>query len=200
MSSGLGFVFILLAFTTIYKKDSFKYINQDVGQPTVSPYKSVDAMSIPYYTYSYTGFKESLALRESRGRYRAINTLGYLGRYQFGVSTLALLRIRDIKSFLHKPELQEKALKSYLAYNKWLLQDEIAEYSGQIINGVEITESGILASAHLAGPQNVKRYLRTQGKRKTKDAYGTRVDHYMEEFAHYDLTSVKPLQHPNSLQ
>ena len=34
------------------------------------------------------------------------------------------------------------------------------------MNGIEITESGILAAAHLSGAGNVKKYLRSNGKTK----------------------------------
>ena len=193
---GILSVFALLAFKTFFNVSTFEYVNEDVGTPTVSIYKSNDALSIPKYSKSYIGFKEALALRESNGKYRAVNSLGYLGKYQFGPSTLSLMSISNLDRFLNRPELQEKVFRTYLAYNKWLLQDEINEYSGQTINGIEITESGILAAAHLAGPGNVQRYLRSDGKRRAKDAYGTRIDHYFEEFAYYDLSTLKAIEFP----
>ena len=46
--------------------------------------------------------------------------------------------------------LYEVITKALVARNKWELRKEIEKYSGRKINGVEITESGILAAAHLA--------------------------------------------------
>ena len=40
---------------------------------------------------SYVAFKEAIAFKESQGKYSAINTLGYLGKYQFGITTLDVL-------------------------------------------------------------------------------------------------------------
>jgi len=45
-----------------------------------------------------------------------------------------------------------------LSRNKWELKEEIEKFSGKIISGVKITESGILAAAHLGGPGSVKRF------------------------------------------
>ena len=59
------------------------------------------------------------------------------------------------------------------------------------ISGSEITESGILAAAHLAGPGSVKRYLRSLGKFNVKDGYGTTVSTYMKKFSGYDMSSVE---------
>ena len=38
----------------------------------------------PFLGSSYIGFKEALAFKESQGNYFITNTLGYLGKYQFG--------------------------------------------------------------------------------------------------------------------
>lgn len=45
------------------------------------------------------GFQQSLAARESQCRYYKVNTLGYLGKYQFGSETLKILGIRDTLTF-----------------------------------------------------------------------------------------------------
>ena len=48
---------------------------------------------IPYLGKSFVGFKEALAFKESRWNYFVVNTLGYLGKYQFGRGTLKLIGI-----------------------------------------------------------------------------------------------------------
>ena len=58
---------------------------------------------------SYVGFKEAIAFKESQGKYTVVNSLGYLGKYQFGASTLKLIGISNSSSFLKNPKLQEKA-------------------------------------------------------------------------------------------
>ncbi|MHA7941457.1 peptidoglycan-binding protein LysM [Formosa sp. 3Alg 14/1] len=143
---------------------------------------------------TYVGFKEALGFKESRGNYFTVNTLGYLGKYQFGKETLKIIGIYNPVKFLKNPELQEKAFLANTERNKWILRRDIKNYVGKTINGVVITESGILAAAHLAGPGNVKKYLRSYGAVGFNDAYGTSVAHYMKKFSGYDTSFVKPNQ------
>ena len=147
---------------------------------------------IPFTGKTFVGFRQSLAVRESQGKYHKVNTLGYLGKYQFGSETLRILGISDTLSFLKSRKLQEKAFLANLSRNKWDLRKEITKYSGQIISGIEITESGILAAAHLGGSGSVKRFLKTNGRKKCKDGYGTSIKEYMKSFAGYDTTCIEP--------
>nr|WP_199288024.1 peptidoglycan-binding protein LysM [Robertkochia solimangrovi] len=145
----------------------------------------------PFLGKSFNGFKEALAFSESRGNYFVVNNYGYMGKYQFGSSALRALGIQDRTDFLNDPELQEKAFVSILQRNKWILKEYIEQYSGKTIRGVEVTESGILAAAHLAGAGNVKRYLRSGGTVGFKDAFGTSIRYYMKKFAGYDVSHVE---------
>lgn len=146
----------------------------------------------PHLGKSFEGFKEALGFKESRGDYFTVNTLGYLGKYQFGAETLKILGIYNLNFFLHNPELQEKAFMANAERNKWVLRRDISRFEGKIISDVKITESGILAAAHLAGPGNVKRFLRSSGNQDFSDAYGSTVKHYMKKFAGYDTSSIVP--------
>jgi hypothetical protein len=139
---------------------------------------------------SFISFREALAFKESRGKYGVVNSLGYLGKYQFGMTTLRLFGVRDSMTFLQSPKLQEKVFVKNLRYNHNLLEDYIEKYDGQKIGGVEITESGILAAAHLSGPGGVKKYLRTEGRGRSRDAYGSSVRGYLKKFGGYDLSKI----------
>lgn len=159
--------------------------------------KSVKPFEIHYTPKAdrlYVGFKEALAFKESRGNYRKVNSLGYLGKYQFGESTLNRIRIYDTSSFLNDPKQQEEAFYALCSLNKWILIRDIKRSVGKKINGIEITESGILAAAHLAGAGNVKKYLRTNGSFNPNDAYGADVEMYMKKFAGYDTSFIKPVK------
>ncbi|MEL4454296.1 peptidoglycan-binding protein LysM [Lutimonas vermicola] len=159
--------------------------------------KSIEPFEIMYtptVDNMYIGFKEALAFKESRGNYRKVNSLGYLGKYQFGESTLNRIRIYDTQSFLNDPKLQEDAFYALCSLNKWILIRDIKRSVGKKINGVEITESGILAAAHLAGAGNVKKYLRSNGELNAYDAFGTDVHQYMKKFAGYDTSFIKPVK------
>ncbi len=145
---------------------------------------------------SFIGFKEDLGFKESQNNYFRVNTLGYLGKYQFGRTTLELIGIKDTNLFLKTPELQEKAFIANAERNKWVLRKDIKRFVGKKINGVLITESGILAAAHLAGPGGVKKYLRSYGSNSFSDAYGTSIRSYMKRFAGYDTSVIKPNKNP----
>jgi len=146
----------------------------------------------PYLGKSFVGFKEALAFKESRGDYSSVNTFGYLGKYQFGEETLKMIGIYNPAQFLKSPVLQEKAFIANAARNKWILRRDIKNFVGKRINGILVTESGILAAAHLAGPGSVKEYLRSYGLDNFADGYGTTVEYYMKRFSGYDTSFVKP--------
>ena len=131
-------------------------------------------------------FLNDIGFRESGNRYDVVNRFGYMGRYQFGKSTLRTLKIKVTKdAFLNSPDLQEYAMIQNLNYNKNKLQKYIDQFEGQEINGILITESGILAAAHLAGAGSVRKFFRN-GK-EFKDGFGTSMTSYMTEFGGYKL-------------
>jgi len=138
----------------------------------------------------FMGFKEAIGFKESQGKYRVINTLGYLGKYQFGKTTLHRLGIYNTEKFLKNPELQEKAFVALCKVNKWILRKDIKRSVGRTINGIKITESGILAAAHLSGAGNVKKFLRSNGRSKSSDAYGSSISLYLKKFADFDVSII----------
>jgi hypothetical protein len=139
-----------------------------------------------YYTEELNNFLTDIGFRESGNRYDIINKWGYMGKYQFGKSTLKGLGFKVTKNeFLSNPQLQEEAMMALLLHNKEKLQKYIDVFDGQTINGMLITESGILAAAHLGGQGSVKRYFK-HGK-VFRDGYGTKITSYMEKFSGYDI-------------
>lgn len=145
----------------------------------------------PFVGKSYIGFKEAVGFAESRGDYDKINTLGYLGKYQFGRTTLKQFNIHNSKKFLNDPKLQENAFLALCSVNKWILKKDIKRSVGKRINGIKITESGILAAAHLAGAGSVQKFLRSNGEIGFEDAYGTPIEYYMKKFAGYDTSFIE---------
>jgi hypothetical protein len=162
-----------------------------VERTTFTEVPTEQTIEVPYLQNGFVAFKEALAFKESQGKYNAVNTLGYLGKYQFGETTLERFRIYNTEAFLKNPELQENAFLAYCKVNKWILRKDIKNSVGKIINGVEITESGILAAAHLSGAGNVKKYLRSNGKYNLSDAYGASIYLYMKKFAGYDVSDIE---------
>ena len=140
-----------------------------------------------YHNFELEKFLDAIGHRESTNRYDVVNPWGYMGRYQFGKSTLKGLGY-DVsrKEFLSNPKLQEEAMMALLNHNKEKLQKYIDIFDGKTINGIYITESGILAAAHLGGQGSVKRYFKN-GK-VFRDGNGTKITSYMDKFSGYDIT------------
>ena len=181
-----AFIFLLVSAT---KVNTEKETTNVKSVATVLNPKFID-YNIPYLQKNFVAFKEAVAFKESQGKYTVVNTLGYLGKYQFGRTTLERFKIYNTRAFLKNPELQEKAFIALCKVNKWILRKDIKRSVGKTINGIKITESGILAAAHLSGAGNVKKYLRSYGKQRFSDAYGASIKSYLKKFAGYDVSNI----------
>lgn len=192
-------------FITSFTKDkkdlnSTVYLTKEVTSvPAEKEISPIIKSNIPFVGKSFNGFKEALAFRESGGRYDAVSSFGYLGKYQFGASTLKRFNIHDKQYFLENPELQEDTFMALCSLNKWILRKEIEKKVGKKINGIEITESGILAAAHLAGSGNIKQYLRTNGQYRFTDAFGSSMQHYLKKFGGYNTSIIEANKNPEVL-
>lgn len=129
---------------------------------------------------TYSAFLNALRERESGGNYNAENAYGYLGKYQFGE-----LALRDIgyytydgtsandwkpgfwtgkngvdskAEFLANHSAQESAIRAYMSL-QWQYMKDAWAYGGQVLDGVKITDSGMLAGAHLLGAGNLNIFL-----------------------------------------
>ena len=158
-------------------------------------------------------FLTDLGARESGGNYRAFNKYGYAGKYQMG--EMALIDcgyykkpsgnynndwsgeflgkdgVFSIQDFLDNPSAQENA-QIIFKKKQWEYLKALGahKYLGQIINGYEITASGLLAGAHLKGAGAVISYLKSAGKNNSEDAFGTSVESYTKKFANYDISKI----------
>ena len=159
-------------------------------------------------------FLEDLAKSESSGNYLAKNTHGYLGKYQMGEEALVdagyynrrpkgekytnkwdngFTGIDDIYSaedFLNNPLAQENAIRAYHHAVWGYIKNEAEKYDGKIINGIKMTKSGMLAGAHLVGHNNLKKYLKSNGKEIPEDANHVPVEKYIKEYAGYDISEI----------
>ena len=179
-------LFSLTAFTT-YRA---KVINPIIELPTKGivtiPLESLTVDSIELIVSSHQEFLNAIGFRESGNRYGIVNRYGYMGKYQFGKKTLRGLGFKMSKEeFLNSPLLQEQAMHALLKQNKRSLRKYIAKYDGKYIHGVLVTESGLLAAAHLGGAGSVKKWFRTGKVRK--DGNGVKITSYMKQFGGYDL-------------
>lgn len=176
-----------------FDSNDWFFIDENEGKHYLYPSQKQNdysQLNVPYTGKFFIGYKEAIAFKESQGKYRKINSLGYMGKYQFGKETLKTVGIHDSSRFLNSPKMQEKAFVALLAKNKSLLKDVIDKYEGQVVAGILVTESGILAAAHLGGAGSVKKFFKHEGKRYFKDAYGTSIRSYMREFGGYETSGI----------
>ena len=102
---------------------------------------------IQYHEDELNRFLTDIGFRESGNRYDITNTWGYMGKYQFGKSTLKGLGFNVTrKEFLNNPQLQEEAMMALLNHNKEKLQQYIDIYDGQTINGMYISGKWYIGS------------------------------------------------------
>lgn len=192
-------IFLISSFTKEEKtttNNSLIFTNEISTVLTEAESNLQQSVQIPFLGNKFNGFKEAVAFKESQGKYHVVNTLGYLGKYQFGKSTLERFRIYNTSHFLKTPKLQEDAFLALCSLNKWILRKDIKRSVGKKMNGVIITESGILAAAHLAGAGNVKKYLRSYGRKCFSDAYGASIKYYMKKFAGYNTSIIEANRKP----
>ena len=146
----------------------------------------LEAPKIEIDLKDHSSFLEKMGHYESTNDYSKVNRLGYMGKYQFHRETLSAIGIETTrKKFLSSPTLQEEAMTRLLTENKKTLRRYIRKYDNEMVHGVYVTESGILAAAHLGGAGNVINWFR-RGE-DFKDANGTSITKYMKVFSGYNL-------------
>lgn len=185
---------LLLVLITCSGIMGFSYVYRKVQDPIQVERKPLTKINIPLeikvnstLDLSDTDlFLDAIAQSESSNRYKIVNRWGYMGKYQFHRKTLKSLGY-DVsrKEFLNSPVLQERAMIDLLRSNKIALGSRIKRWEGRKINGKVITESGILAAAHLGGVGNVIKYL--DNGIEFKDGNGTKLQRYLTKFSGYNL-------------
>lgn len=118
-----------------------------------------------------------LAVMESGNDYSIKNSKGYLGRYQFGKSTLNALQNKynltpwqNENNFLSSQSLQDLYI-NYLIIDTldYIKRNDLEKYLNKIVTGSKrfktitapLNVYGMLAAAHLAGSNNLKKFLTT---------------------------------------
>jgi Ca2+-binding RTX toxin-like protein len=157
---------------------------------------------------TYQEFLAALIKQESSGNYGIENPSGYLGKYQFGEGALIDIKyylkdgtdkndwigswtgkdgIFSKSDFLNNPAVQDSAILDYMQKQwEYLGHDKVYQYEGQVLNGIKITISGMLAGAHLVGHAGEKKYLNSGGDVVPADGNETPITQYMQQFADFD--------------
>lgn len=146
------------------------------------------------------GVRRSLANTESRGTgdltAKNVNPDGsiFAGRYQFGDDRLADYNAvagtnYTAEGLLKMPEEEQEKIQEKIAdwhfsdISKFIKSEGLDKYIGTEINGVTLTESSLVAVAHLGGKSGLKQFLLTDGKYNKKDSNGTSLTDYARTHA-----------------
>jgi len=182
-------LFCIMAFTSIKVNQKVEKTSESLNPNPIDLKTTsieITAPKVDIEIKDHSAFLEAIGHFESGNRYTVVNRYGYMGRYQFGKSTLTTLDINvSKKTFLNSPELQEEAMHKLLLHNRKSLKRFIEKYEGTQVHGIHITESGVLAAAHLAGAGNVRKFFRKGYE--FKDGNGTKMTSYMKIFSGYQL-------------
>ena len=134
-----------------------------------------------------TSFQEDLIESESSGDYNIVNKSGFMGAYQFGNARLDDYReATNTKftnsEFVDNKELQDKVFEWHQEdIKEFITEKGLNTYIGQKINGVEVTENGLIAVAHLGGNGGMLKFLKTNGRYNPSDGK-TKLSDYLKKF------------------
>ncbi|CAL94659.1 DUF3262 family protein [Azoarcus olearius] len=127
-------------------------------------------------------------LPPSRGSLRGNDHQHWAGTFtgKYGVTSLA--------DFLASPDAQIQAATAYHSQVWATLSGNYGaeSYIGTTIGGIEITQSGLVAAAHLLGAGTVGKWLASSGATNPTDGNGTTLTAYLSEFAGYALSATAP--------
>lgn len=167
------------------------------GTPITEYISSFGGYDVPWYNGdpnvenagNFAAYMAAVKQRESGGNYQVINTIGYMGAYQFGEAALVTMGclVHDgnmnnsvstyqwtgspncggatsTSAFLNNPAAQDAAMQVYTQGN-WntIVNLGLDAYIGQTVGGILITPSGLLAGSHLLGAGTVQDFLQGGG-------------------------------------
>lgn len=135
-----------------------------------------------------------LVTAESGGDLAADNEKGYVGRGQFGEARLTDAKRAGVippdltqEQFKNNPDLQRAVEQWHVQdVNKYIENRGLGAFVGKEINGVPVTEQGLLAVAHLGGKGGMEKFLKSGGRYNPKDANGTSLMDYLALAANAD--------------
>jgi hypothetical protein len=111
--------------------------------------------------------------------------------------------VNSKEDYLNNPKAQERAVRFFARRNWGYIRrlGSLQQYVGRTINGIRVTESGLLAAVHLVGvgesaadilaePDKwhnicIRAFLESNGKINVSDGLGTHASDYLKLFAGY---------------
>ncbi|GAB5388583.1 MAG: hypothetical protein Alpg2KO_15510 [Alphaproteobacteria bacterium] len=161
----------------------------------------------------YEDYLRALSIRESSGDFTVINGSGYMGGYQIGEAALVDIGwvsndgnafnnnyrsygwtsaagaygVRSYTDFINNRQAQEYAIRRYNQVQwGYIGAKNLYQYVGTTVNGILMTESGMLAGAHLVGAGALSQFLKSNGRNVPRDGNNTPITHYISKFNGYD--------------
>ena len=162
---------------------------------------------------TFAAFLVALKMMESGGDYQSVNTLNFLGAYQFGEAALTDLGyvrydgdaydnnygggftgkggVRSARDFLNNRNEQDRAALQWMHLMwSYIELNRIDHYEGSRVGDSTLTASGMLAASHLLGAGALKEYIQSNGRADLRDPYGTPIKQYINQFSGYDIPFV----------
>lgn len=147
--------------------------------------KTTDAFG-PYKVVG-TRPSASLIMNESGGNLAAVNPQGYAGALQIGADRLQdAVRAGVVpqgvtpQMLASNTDLQQRVNAWHVSdINNYITQRGLDKYIGSTVNGVPVTQEGMIAVANLGGKAGLEKYLATGGQYNPADANQTRLSDYM---------------------
>lgn len=169
-------------------------------------------VSAAWAASEYSDYLSALCTRESGCNPSSINDSGYIGNFQMGEAALidagyyikdgtknndwkgqwtGKNGINELADFYASPAKQTQAINDYNA-KQWgyIKANGSDQYLGKTINGILMTESGLLAGAHLVGAGGLHKFLASGGTVVPKDGNQVTVTNYIAKFNGYNIAPI----------
>jgi integrating conjugative element protein (TIGR03758 family) len=165
---------------------------------------------------TYNDYLIALRAFESSNDPTRVNFAGYAGWYQMGEAAMidagyyrrdatpdrndwnpanftGKNGINSLADFIASPAKQTQAITDY-NQRQWsyITAMRLDQAIGRTINGILITESGLLAGAHLVGIGGLQQFINSNGRIVPKDGTGTPIPKYVKDFGGFALGPVAP--------
>lgn len=185
---------------------------QNLGQVPngVTPSFESDVTRVQAAPKDYSAFFAALRYKESRGDYQAVNTLNFLGAYQFGEAALIDLGyvrrdrdlydnnysggftgqhgIRSAEDFLSNQQVQDRAARDWMQIMwRYIEAEGLDRHAWRQVGGQTLSPSGMLAATHLLGSGALKRFIESGGRANISDPYGMPLHIYIRDLGGFEI-------------
>ncbi len=159
---------------------------------------------------TFAAFLIALRMAESGGDYQAVNSLNFIGAYQFGEAALIDLGyvrmdsdvydndfsggwtgkngITSMTVFLNDPREQDRAAKRWMRVMWGYIESRgIDGYAWETVGQTRLTTSGMLAASHLLGAGALQEYIDSGGRIDPRDPYGMPLSEYIAKLGGFEI-------------